>query len=108
MHASRGGGIQRQFPRLHPEGRLGDLLNHPAFQGFSRLMLPWDGMDYDEAMPLKDVGQLLPYHSHVMPGPWLRNGPRHQCPGLDWSGGPVLGEGNEEGTMNQLEKFRKG
>ncbi|WP_200870867.1 alpha/beta hydrolase [Bordetella bronchiseptica] len=52
---------------LRPEDRLGDLMDHRAFQGFSRLMLPWDGRDYDKAMPLKDIGQLLPYHSTVAP-----------------------------------------
>ncbi|HVI89398.1 MAG TPA: prolyl oligopeptidase family serine peptidase [Dongiaceae bacterium] len=67
VHAARERGVKRHFPRLRPEGCLGDLLNHAAFRGFSRLMLPWDGGDYGEAMPLKDIGQLLPYHSHVVP-----------------------------------------
>lgn len=58
-----------KVPSLHlrPSDRLGDLLEHPAFRGFSPRMLPWDGRDYDLAMPLKDIGQLLPYHSHVEP-----------------------------------------
>lgn len=67
VHASQEGGTQRRFTHLHPDDRLGDLLNHPALQGFSRLILPWDGRDYDQAMPLKDIGRLLPYHSHVVP-----------------------------------------
>jgi acetyl esterase/lipase len=46
---------------------LGDLLKHPAFDGFSRLLLPWDDRRYDEATPLSDIGSLLPYHSHVDP-----------------------------------------
>ena len=56
-----------RFFHLRPESSLSDLLDHPAFQGFGRLMLPWDGRDYDKAMPLKDIGQLLPYHSAVVP-----------------------------------------
>jgi acetyl esterase/lipase len=44
-----------------------DLLNHPAFAGFSRLLLPWDDRSYDNRMRLRDVGSLLPYHSHVDP-----------------------------------------
>lgn len=56
-----------RYSRLRPDDRLGDLLDHPAFRGFSRRMLPWDGRDYDPAMPLKDLGRLLPYHSHVDP-----------------------------------------
>lgn len=67
VHASQEGGTQQRFAHLRPDDRLGDLLSHPAFQGFSRLLLPWDGRDYDRAMPLKDIGRLLPYHSHVVP-----------------------------------------
>ena len=52
---------------LRPEDRLGVLLDHPAFAGHSRLLLPWDGRDYDRDMPLARIGSLLPYHSHVVP-----------------------------------------
>ena len=45
-----------------------DLLNHPAFAGFGRLLLPWDDRAYDDSMRLRNVGSLLPYHSHVDPG----------------------------------------
>lgn len=31
-------------------------------------MLPWDDRAYDEKMPLRDLGTLLPYHTHVDPG----------------------------------------
>jgi hypothetical protein len=44
-----------------------DVLAHPAFAGFGRLLLPWDDRSYDTAMPLSNVGSLLPYHSHVAP-----------------------------------------
>ena len=27
--------------------RIGDVLEHPAFAGFSRLLLPWDDRRYD-------------------------------------------------------------
>jgi len=40
-------------------------LRHPAFAGFSRLILPWDDRTYDESLPLTRIGSLLPYHSHV-------------------------------------------
>lgn len=59
--------VSTKYPRLHPEDRCDDLLNHPAFRGFSHRMLPWDGQHYDLAVPLKEIGQLLPYHSHVEP-----------------------------------------
>ncbi len=54
--------------RLTPESSLGDLLDHPAFAGYSRLLMPWDDRAYDETMRLKEFGSLLPYHSHVDPG----------------------------------------
>jgi acetyl esterase/lipase len=46
---------------------IGVLLDHPAFAGFGRLILPWDDRGYDRTMPIKDIGRLLPYHSHVNP-----------------------------------------
>lgn len=50
---------------LSPDDRIGDLLNHPAFAGFARMILPWDDRIYDENMRLSNIGALLPYHSHV-------------------------------------------
>jgi acetyl esterase/lipase len=52
---------------LTTDSRLRDLLNHPAFAGFARLILPWDNRPYDEEMRLSQLGALLPYHSHVRP-----------------------------------------
>jgi acetyl esterase/lipase len=42
-------------------------LDHPACAGFAHLLLPWDNRDYDATMVLRDIGSLLPYHSHVDP-----------------------------------------
>jgi len=53
--------------RLTVDDTIGDLLKHPAFAGFSRLLLPWDDRAYDGRMRLESVGSLLPYHSHVDP-----------------------------------------
>ena len=52
---------------LGAESTLRDVLRHPSFAGFGRLLLPWDDRAYDEQMPLTRVGSLLPYHSHVDP-----------------------------------------
>ena len=52
---------------LTADDTIQDLLNHPAFAGFGRLLLPWDDRTYDDRMRLRDVGSLLPYHTHVDP-----------------------------------------
>lgn len=52
---------------LTVDDTLERLVEHPAFAGFGRLILPWDERDYDEGMRIEDVGALLPYHSHVAP-----------------------------------------
>jgi acetyl esterase/lipase len=50
---------------LTTDDSIGDLLSHPAFAGFGRLILPWDDRAPDRTMRLRDIGSLLPYHSHV-------------------------------------------
>lgn len=67
VYARQQGGATLRHPHLRSDDRLGVLLNHPAFRGFSQRILPWDGRTYDESMPLSDIGKLLPYHSHVSP-----------------------------------------
>jgi acetyl esterase/lipase len=52
---------------LTPKDRIGDVLRHPAFQGYASLLLPWDDRSYDEGMRLSEIDSLLPYHSHVEP-----------------------------------------
>ncbi len=60
--ASRGPG-----ELLAPDNTVGDLLNHPAFAGFGRLLLPWDDRTYDNSLRLRNIDSLLPYHTHVDP-----------------------------------------
>jgi len=50
---------------LTADNSIGDLLRHPAFSGYSRLLMPRSDRSYDETMRLRDIGSLLPYHSHV-------------------------------------------
>jgi len=52
---------------LNPADHIRDLVNHPAFVNFGRLILPWDNRASDENRPLRDIGTLLPYHSHINP-----------------------------------------
>jgi acetyl esterase/lipase len=53
---------------LTTDASIGDLLNHAAFAGCGRLILPWDDRTYDESLWLRNISALLPYHSHVNPG----------------------------------------
>jgi acetyl esterase/lipase len=52
---------------LSTDSTIRDVLTHPAFAGFGRLILPWDDSNYDENMKLRDIRAILPYHSHVDP-----------------------------------------
>ena len=52
---------------LNVDNSIRDLLNHPAFRGYSRLLMPWSDRTYDENLRLRDISSLLPYHSHVDP-----------------------------------------
>jgi acetyl esterase/lipase len=52
---------------LSPDDTVADLVMHPAFAGFGDLLLPWDDRTPDPSMRLRNIGSLLPYHSHVDP-----------------------------------------
>lgn len=52
---------------LRVDDRVDDMVKHAAFAGFGRLILPWDDRRYDPGMPIRNVGALLPYHTHVDP-----------------------------------------
>lgn len=52
---------------LSADDTIGDLLSHPAFEGFAPSILPWDGRPYDPSMSLRGMRSLMPYHSEVDP-----------------------------------------
>jgi acetyl esterase/lipase len=67
--ATRNNALSRaKAGHLDVDNNIRDLLNHPAFSGYSHLLMPWSDRTYDENMRLRDLGSLLPYHSHVDPG----------------------------------------
>jgi hypothetical protein len=51
--------------QLTADDTIGNLLSHPAFAGFGRLLLPWDDRAYDNGRQLRNIGSLLPFHTHV-------------------------------------------
>jgi predicted esterase len=59
---------QAPASHLRADDTVGDVLKHPAFAGFGRLLLPWDDRPIDPSMRLREIGSLLPYHTHVNPG----------------------------------------
>jgi len=62
-------GATSQTPAVHlrVDDTVGDILDHPAFAGFGRLLLPRDDRRVDTTMRLREIGSLLPYHTHVDP-----------------------------------------
>ena len=45
---------------------VADMVNHPAFAGFGEHLVPRPG-DAQSRLPLREVGRLMPWHSHVRP-----------------------------------------
>lgn len=52
---------------LTTDNLIGDMVNHRAFGGFGEMLLPWDDNSSYYTTSLKNVGSLMPYHSHVRP-----------------------------------------
>lgn len=46
--------------------RVSDMVNHPAFAGFGKHLLPRPE-NAQSTLPLQAVGQLMPWHGHVQP-----------------------------------------
>jgi acetyl esterase/lipase len=50
---------------LGPGDRVSDLMDHPALEGFARLLLPRADVEFARETRLGHFGSLLPYHTHV-------------------------------------------
>ena len=51
---------------LCEDNTVGDMVNHPNLAAFGRHLLPGTQAPMD--LPLRHVGRLMPWHSHVQPG----------------------------------------
>lgn len=59
--------MQARNRHLSVDSTISDVIAHPAFESFGRLIFPWDDRTPDPTMPLREIGALLPYHSKVNP-----------------------------------------
>ena len=53
--------------RFTVDDRLVDILGHPAFAGFARLMMPRVDLDIDPDARIASIASTLPYHQNVDP-----------------------------------------
>jgi acetyl esterase/lipase len=56
-----------RYSHLNIDSPIRDVIAHPAFAGFGRLILPWDDRNADDDLRVRDISRLLPYHSEVNP-----------------------------------------
>jgi predicted esterase len=57
--------MQVRYSHLSIDSTIGDVIAHPAFAGFGRLILLWDDRKPVGNMHLSEVSALLPYHCEV-------------------------------------------
>lgn len=57
--------MQVRYSHLSIDSTIGDVIAHPAFAGFGRLILPWDDRNPDINIHLREISALLPYHTEV-------------------------------------------
>jgi acetyl esterase/lipase len=55
------------YPHVTTDDSVRHMVNHPAFKGFGRYLLPRDNGASDYDRPLNQVGSLMPFHEHVDP-----------------------------------------
>jgi acetyl esterase/lipase len=55
------------YDHITTNNTVRDIVNHPAFKGFSRIILPGDDDTYYYDTPLSNVRSLMPYHGHIDP-----------------------------------------
>jgi len=55
------------YNHLTTDNSIRDIVNHLAFEGFGELLLPRDNNSGTYDTQLRNIGSLMPYHSHVEP-----------------------------------------
>ncbi|MCX7787818.1 MAG: alpha/beta hydrolase [Spirochaetes bacterium] len=61
-------GMTNPFKDVTSKDLVKDVIEHPAFKGFGRLLFPWDDREYDPNLTMQQVRFLLPFHTHVHVG----------------------------------------
>ena len=61
------GNRQGSYTHITTDESVRHIVDHPAFKGFSQLMLPREHDTYYLDTPLSNVRSLMPYHGHVDP-----------------------------------------
>src|SRR3990172_6215416 len=61
------GNGQGNYVHITTRDSVRHIVEHPAFKGFSLLMLPKGNDTYSLDTSLSNVGSLMPYHGHVNP-----------------------------------------
>ena len=64
---SKEGNGTESYSHITTDDSVRLMVNHPAFKGFGRYLLPRDNATSDYDRPLNQVGSLMPYHEHVDP-----------------------------------------
>jgi acetyl esterase/lipase len=57
----------KMYSRLYIENYIRDISQHPAFEGFGNLLLPYDDNSAYLDTRLNRIGSLMPYHGNVHP-----------------------------------------
>ena len=66
-HLSAKGNGNGRYAHLTTDWSVRDIVEHPAFKGFSQLILPSVHITHYLNTPLNNVRSLMPYHDHVDP-----------------------------------------
>lgn len=56
-----------QKGHLTIDDSIHNIVNHSAFKDYGACLLPWDNNEEFYNTQLRDVGRLMPYHSHIEP-----------------------------------------